>query len=172
MNVEQSFQNVMGRAMNPDEVTRYLKFQKEFEVPDTDPTWIMFVYFEFYLRIYEQIPKSMRKESEVVLDQIKSAASSVLKETTKNIDLVVAEGKKQIAEESERGKTAMAKALDATLPRKIDEAVKEAVDKIEKKKSNFFESVIVFVSGIAASGVIGAMCWWAGAKGFLGSFFN
>jgi hypothetical protein len=169
MNVEESFKNVMGRAMTQDEVTRYLKFQKEFEVPDTDPTWIMFVYFEFYLRIYEQIPLSMRKESEVILNQIKSASSAVLKETTKNIDLVVAEGKKQIAEESERGKTALAKALDATLPRKIDEAVKEVVDKIEKKKSNSFESVLIFMMGVFAAGVIAGVSWWAGTKGFFNS---
>lgn len=166
MNVEESFKNVMGRAMTPDEVTRYLKFQKEFEVPDTDPTWIMFVYFEFYLRIYEQIPVSMRKESEVILNQIKSAAAAVLKETTKSIDLVVAEGKKQIVEESERSKTAMAKALDATLPRKIDEAMKEIAEKLEKKKSNFFESVLIFVMGIIAAGVIAGVSWWAGTQGF------
>ena len=172
MEIEEQWKEVFGEPMSPQILTRILKIQKAMNLRDDDGILQILIPLEFYLRLYEQFPASARKESEVILNQIKSASAEVLRETTKNIDLVVIDAKKQIAEESEKAKTSMARALDATIPRKIDEAVKEVVEKIEKKKSNFLESVLVFVSGIAAAGGIGAMCWWAGAKGFFSSFFN
>lgn len=169
MEIEDQWKEVFGEPMAPQMLTRILKIQKAMNLRDDDGILQILIPLEFYLRLYEQFPASARKESEAILNQIKSASSAVLKETTKNIDLVVVDAKKQIAEESEKAKTSMARALDATIPRKIDEAVKEVVEKIEKKKSNFFESVLVFVSGIAAAGVIAGVSWWAGTKGFFNS---
>lgn len=169
MEIEDQWKEVFGEPMAPQMLTRILKIQKAMNLRDDDGILQILIPLEFYLRLYEQFPASARKESEVILNQIKSASAEVLRETTKNINLVVVEGKRQIAEESEKAKTSMARALDATIPRKIDEAVKEVVEKIEKKKSNFFESVLVFVSGIAAAGVIAGVSWWAGTKGFFNS---
>ena len=85
MDVEKVFENVTGRKMSPDEVTRYLKFQKEFEVPDTDPTWMIFVWFEFYQRIFEQLPEKARKEAEEVVRFLREASVEVTKATREEV---------------------------------------------------------------------------------------
>ena len=81
MNVEQTFKNVVGREMTPAEVTRYLKFQKEFEIPDTDPTWMMFIWFEFYQRIFEKFPENATAETGKVISDLRSASVAVTEAT-------------------------------------------------------------------------------------------
>ena len=81
MNVEETFKNVVGREMTPDEVTRYLKLQKEFEIPDTDAIWMIFIWFEFYQRIFEKFPENARAETEKVISQLRAASVAVTEAT-------------------------------------------------------------------------------------------
>ena len=123
MDVEKVFENVTGRKMSPNEVTRYLKFQKEFEVPDTDPTWMIFVWFEFYQRIFEQLPEKARKEAEEVARSLREASVAVTEATS----AVVKEGRekagREITEMQEKAKGDVAAALSTVLETEIRNAV-------------------------------------------------
>lgn len=125
MDVEKVFANVTGRKMSPDEVTRYLKFQKEFEVPDTDPTWMIFVWFEFYQRIFEQFPEKARKEAEEGARELRKASIAV----TEASAAVVKESRDKavgaIEKLQEKAKGDIANALGPILVTKIGEAVDE-----------------------------------------------
>lgn len=126
MNVEKVFENVTGRKMNPDEVTRYLKFQKEFEVPDTDPTWMIFVWFEFYQRIFEQFPSSARAEAEAATRQVKEASAVVIRSAAAEIDKAQSDAKIEINKMTTKTKEEIGKALSGAM----NEAVSTALDQI------------------------------------------
>ena len=123
MKVEETFENVVGRKMTPDEVTRYLKFQKEFEIPDTDPTWMIFIWFEFYQRIFEKFPENARAETEKVISQLRSASVAVTAATSAEVKLAREKAKIEIDKMQEDVKAKVADALSKTLETEIREAV-------------------------------------------------
>ncbi|MHB1756810.1 MAG: hypothetical protein ACYCT9_04770 [Leptospirillum sp.] len=123
MDVEKVFANITGRKMTPDEVTRYLKFQKEFEIPDTDPTWMMFIWFEFYQRIFEQFPASARAEAEVITRQVKEASIKVTEATAAEVKAAREKAVIEINELQETVKKNVSDALGPTLTTKIGKAV-------------------------------------------------
>jgi len=152
LNVEQSFKNVIGRDMTPEETTRYLKFQKEFEIPDTDPTWIMFVWFQFYQDIFEKMPGTMRSEATILTGKLRDAAAEVARSTSTLIAQDQEQARDTIREEVERGKTAMAKALESTLPLKLGEALTVLEGTIEKEKSS--KGLVLFTVSVALISLI------------------
>ncbi|MEC4683072.1 MAG: hypothetical protein VST70_05270 [Nitrospirota bacterium] len=119
MDVEKVFENVTGRKMSPDEVTRYLKFQKEFEIPDTDAIWMMFIWFEFYQRIFEQFPTSARAECEAVTRQIKEASATVVRSAAAEIDTMTSRTKQEIA-----------KALGQSMTGAVDKAIAQITESV------------------------------------------
>ncbi len=123
MDVEKVFENVTGRKMGPDEVTRYLKFQKEFEVPDTDPTWMIFVWFEFYQRIFEQLPEKARKEAEEVARSLREASVAVTAATRDEVKGARDAAKIAIDKMEGEVKEKIADALGRILETEIREAV-------------------------------------------------
>ena len=125
MNVEETFKNVVGREMTPDEVTRYLKFQKEFEIPDTDPTWMIFIWFEFYQRIFEKFPENARAEIEKVITQLREASVKVTEATRDEVKAAREKAKIEIEKMQEDVKVKVAAALEKTLETEIREAVNQ-----------------------------------------------
>ena len=123
MDVEKVFENVTGRKMSPNEVTRYLKFQKEFEVPDTDPTWMIFVWFEFYQRIFEQLPEKARKEAEEVARSLREASVAVTEATSAVVKEAREKAGREITEMQEKAKGDVAVALSTVLETEIRKAV-------------------------------------------------
>ena len=125
MNVEQAFKNVIGREMTPEEVTRYLKLQKEFEIPDTDAIWMMFIWFEFYQRIFEKFPENARAEIEKVITQLREASVKVTEATRDEVKAVREKAAVEIAKMTEAAKGNIAAALGTVLENKIEEAVNQ-----------------------------------------------
>ena len=125
MNVEETFKNVVGREMTPDEVTRYLKLQKEFEIPDTDAIWMMFIWFEFYQRIFEKFPENDRVEIEKVITQLREASVKVTEATRDEVKAVREKAAVEIAKMTEAAKGNIAAALGTVLENKIEEAVNQ-----------------------------------------------
>ncbi len=123
MNVEQSFKNVVGREMTPDEVTRYLKLQKEFEIPDTDPTWMIFIWFEFYQRIFEKFPENAKAETEKVITQLREASVAVTAATSAEVKAAREKAALEITKAQEQAKANVAAALSATIENEIRNAV-------------------------------------------------
>jgi len=123
MNVEKVFENVTGRKMTPDEVTRYLKFQKEFEVPDTDPTWMIFVWFEYYQRIFEQFPEKARVEAVEVAQSLREASVKVTEATSAEVKARRELAAREIVKMQEAAKANIANALGSTLENEIRNAV-------------------------------------------------
>ena len=130
MNVEKVFENVTGRKMTSDEVTRYLKFQKEFEIPDTDPTWMIFVWFEYYQRIFEQFPTSTRSEVEVVTRQVKEASSVVISAAAGEIEKTLTTAKSEIQTLAERTKQQIAEALDQSMTGAVEKAIEQITQSV------------------------------------------
>ena len=170
MDVEKVFANVTGRKMTPDEVTRYLKFQKEFEVPDTDPFWMIFIWFEFYQRIFEQFPEKARVEAEGVARSLRDASVKVTEATTAEVKaargLAVLEitdlQEKSVIEinkTKEKAKGDIASALGPTLTTEIGKAVVTLSLKTTAKK---WLSIGVSVAGIVVTaGILGAYVYGA-----------
>ena len=165
MDVEKVFANVTGRKMTLDEVTRYLKFQKEFEVPDTDPTWMIFVWFEFYQRIFEQLPSSMRAEAEVITRQVKEASAAVTSATATEVKAAREKAALEITnlreksvieinEMKEKAKGDIAAALGITLKAEIGEAVNQLQNqsKLPLHKKWLIGMVVVTVVSLGLGG--------------------
>ncbi len=159
MDVEKVFANVTGRKMTPDEVTRYLKFQKEFEVSDTDPTWMIFVWFEFYQRIFEQFPEKAREEADEVARSLREASVKVTEATTAEVnrsrDLAVI----KINQLQEMVKKNVSEALGPTLTKEIGKAVDTLSMETTAKKWVSIGLVVgglVGIAGIAGAYVYGA----------------
>ena len=156
MDVEKVFENVTGRKMSPNEVTRYLKFQKEFEVPDTDPTWMIFVWFEFYQRIFEQLPEKARKEAEEVARSLREASVAVTEATS----AVVKEGRekagREITEMQEKAKGDVAAALSTVLETEI----RNAVGRLQTQSNRPLHKkwLIALGVGILIAAALGG--WW------------
>jgi len=168
MNVEKVFANVTGRKMTPDEVTRYLKFQKEFEVPDTDPTWMIFVWFEFYQRIFEQFPEKARVESEEVARSLREASFKV----TEASDAVVKASREKaviaINELQETVKKNVSEALGPTLTKEIGKAVDNLSMKTTAKKWLIIGGSVACI--VVTAGIIGAYVYGAQHGPIYGAF--
>ena len=130
MDVEKVFENVTGRKMSPDEVTRYLKFQKEFEIPDTDAIWMMFIWFEFYQRIFEQFPASARAEAEAVTRQVKEASATVVRSAAAEIEKSQATSKSEIEALTARTKQEISKALGQAMTVAVDKAIAQITESV------------------------------------------
>ena len=174
MNVEQSFRNVMGREMSHDELTRYLKFQKEFEIPDSDPTWIMFIYFEFYQRIFEQFPEKNRKETEEVAKSLRSASIAVTAATSAEVKAAREKAALEIAKAQEAAKAALAQSLSQTMSAAVQRAIDQIVQsthvqalKIQSRKWALTGAVTAAVLVVALAGGIG---WEAYRIGLAGGY--
>ena len=166
MDVEKVFANVTGRKMTPDEVTRYLKFQKEFEVPDTDPTWMIFVWFEFYQRIFEQFPEKARVEAEGVARSLREASVEVTFATTAEVNRSREKAAMEIStlrdqsviaitELQETVKKNVSEALGPTLTKEIGKAVDTLSMKTTAEKWSTIGGVVVL------AGIVGAFFFGA-----------
>ncbi len=159
MDVEKVFENVTGRKMSPDEVTRYLKFQKEFEVPDTDPTWMIFVWFEFYQRIFEQLPEKARKEAEEVVRFLREASVEVTKATREEVKASREKAGLEITIMQEEAKIRIAAALGPTLETEI----RNAVGRLQSQSNRPLHKkwVIVLGVGLAIAFLGGSWGTWS-----------
>ncbi len=171
MNVEQSFKNVIGREMTHDELTRYLKFQKEFEIPDTDPTWIMFVYFEFYQRIFEKFPENARAETEKVITQLREASVAVTAATAAEVKAAREKAALEITKAQEAAKVAMAQALEKSMSAAVERAIDQIAQstyvqalKIQARKWGLIGAVAAAVLVMLLAGGIGWEAWIKGEE--------
>ena len=159
MNVEQSFKNVVGREMTSDEVTRYLKFQKEFEIPDTDPTWMIFIWFEFYQRIFEQFPERARAETEKVITQLRSASAAVTQATADQVKERRDWAKTEIDKMTGEAKKRIADALAGTLETEI----RNAVVRLQSQSNRPLHKnwLIAMGMGLVIAGLVGGWGMWS-----------
>jgi hypothetical protein len=159
MDVEKVFENVTGRKMGPDEVTRYLKFQKEFEVPDTDPTWMIFVWFEFYQRIFEQLPEKARKEAEEVARSLRDASVEVTKATRDEVKASRDAAKIEIGKMQVETVKNIADALGLTLTTEIG----KAVGQLQSQSNRPLHKKWFIALSVAAILFLGAGAWGSSA---------
>ena len=174
MKVEETFENVVGRKMTPDEVTRYLEFQKEFEIPDTDPTWMIFIWFEFYQRIFEKFPENARAETEKVISQLRSASVAVTEATAAEVKAAREKAGLEIAKAQEAAKASMNQALSQTMSAAVQKAIGEIVHnthaqamKTQARKWTLIGAVTAAVLVVVLAGGVGWEAYWTGlAKGY------
>ncbi len=174
MNVEETFKNVVGREMTPDEVTRYLKFQKEFRIPDTDPTWMIFIWFEFYQRIFEKFPENARAETEKMITQLRSASIAVTEATAAEVKAAREKAALEIVKAQEAAKAAMNQALSQTMSAAVQRAIDQIVQsthvqalKIQARKWALTGAVTAAVLVVALAGGVG---WEAYRTGLAGGY--
>ena len=174
MNVEQAFNNVIGREMTPEEVTRYLKLQKEFEIPDTDAIWMMFIWFEFYQRIFEKFPENARAETEKVIERLREASVAVTTATSAEVKASREKAALEIAKAQEAAKAAMNHALSQTMSAAVQRAIDQIVQsthvqalKIQSRKWALIGAVTAAVLVVALAGGVG---WEAYRTGLMGGY--
>ena len=155
MNVEETFKNVVGREMTPDEVTRYLKLQKEFEIPDTDAIWMMFIWFEFYQRIFEKFPENARAETEKVITQLRAASVAVTEATRDEVKSARDKAAIEIGKMQETAKTNIAGALGTILETEI----REAVGRLQTRNNRPLHKKWLIAMGVALLITAGASAW-------------
>ena len=172
MNVEQTFKNVVGREMTPDEVTRYLKLQKEFEIPDTDAIWMMFIWFEFYQRIFEKFPENARVETEKVITQLRSASVAVTEATSAEVKASREKAALEIAKAQEAAKAALNQALSQTMSAAVQRAIDQIVQsthaqalKTQARKWALIGAVTAAILVVALAGGVGWKSYRTGLAG-------
>ena len=159
MDVEKVFENVTGRKMTPNEVTRYLKFQKEFEVPDTDPTWMLFVWFEFYQRIFEEVPTKTAQETEKVIRSLREASVKVSEATSAEIKKTREGATLEIAKMAESTKATIAAALSDTLETEIRYAVNRLSSQANRPMRRKW--IAIFAVGLLIFASLGGRETWS-----------
>lgn len=174
MNVEQAFKNMVGREMTHDEVTRYLKLQKEFEIPDTDAIWMMFIWFEFYQRIFEKFPENARAETEKVITQLRSASVAVTEATAAEVKAAREKAALEIAKAQEAAKASLNQALSQTMSAAVQRAIDQIVQsthvqalKIQSRKWALAGAITAVVLVVALAGGVG---WEAYRTGLAGGY--
>ena len=172
MNVEETFKNVVGREMMPDEVTRYLKFQKEFRIPDTDPTWMIFIWFEFYQRIFEKFPENARAETEKMITQLRSASIAVTEATAAEVKAAREKAALEIVKAQEAAKAALNQALSQTMSAAVQRAIDQIVQsthvqalKIQSRKWALAGAITAAVLVVALAGGVGWESYRTGLAG-------
>lgn len=174
MNVEQSFKNVIGREMTPDEVTRYLKLQKEFEIPDTDAIWMMFIWFEFYQRIFEKFPENARAEIEKVITQLRSASVAVTEATAAEVKMAREKAAMEIARAQAEAEAALNQALEKSMSAAVQKAIDQIVQsthaqalRLQARKWALIGALMATVLVVALAGGVG---WEAYRTGLVGGY--
>ncbi len=174
MNVEQTFKNVVGREMTPDEVTRYLKLQKEFEIPDTDAIWMMFIWFEFYQRIFEKFPENARAETEKVITQLRSASVAVTEATSAEVKSAREKAALEITKAQEAAKASLNQALSQTMSAAVQRAIDQIVQsthvqalKVQSRKWALIGAITAVILVVALAGGVG---WEAYRTGLVGGY--
>lgn len=162
MEIEKHWQEIFGEAIPPEVLTRILKIQKIMNIKDDDALWQILIPLEFYQRIHEQIPASMRAESEAVTRQVKEASATVIRSAVAEIEKGRADAESKIQLEVAAGKTALAKALESTLPLKIEAATQRIAEKLEKKGRGTWGDIAIAVIGMVLLVTVGGMAWMAG----------
>ena len=174
MNVEQTFKNVVGREMTPDEVTRYLKLQKEFEIPDTDAIWMMFIWFEFYQRIFEKFPENARAETEKVITQLRSASVAVTEATSAEVKASREKAALEIAKAQEAAKAALNQALSQTMSAAVQRAIDQIVQSTHvqalKTQARKWALIGAVAAAILVAALAGGVGWKAYRTGLAGGY--
>lgn len=179
MNVETAFKNVIGREMSNEEIARYLKFQREFDIPDSDPVWILFVWFEFYQRIFEHFPDKATQKAEKVSQALREAANQVVIATREEIERIKtnssteikkleAEAKVRIAEQGTATFASMqaeikkigaetraniVETLDSEIPKTVDQLRSQYTWSLHKKWAIALGVIVCFGVGGGAWGL-------------------
>lgn len=138
MNVEKTFKNLVGREMTAEEKTRYLKFQKEFEIPDSDSIWMLFVWFEFYQRVFEKLPDLAKQKAELVAQSLREASQSVIDATKMEVDRIKISMKAELQKQE-----AEAKAHLASQGREILSSIQHEVGRMGSKAHSTIHEILL-----------------------------
>lgn len=154
MEIEKHWQEIFGEAMPPEVLTRILKIQKIMNIKDDDAVWQILIPMEFYQRLHEQIPASMRVEVDVVTRQVKEASAQVIRAATAEIEKNQEAAKLEIEKTTAAQKAELVKTLATVLPLKLGEALSSLESKIDKGSGRMKVAIITLAIalGLTVSG--------------------
>ena len=130
MEIERHWQEIFGEAMPPEVLTRILKIQKIMNIKDDDALWQILIPLEFYQRINEQLPASMRAECEAITRQVKETSGVVIRSAAAEIDKTQATAKTEIEALTARTKQEIAKALVQAMTGAVDKAISQITESV------------------------------------------
>jgi hypothetical protein len=130
MEIENHWQEIFGEAMPPEVLTRVLKIQKVMNIKDDDALLEILIPLEFYQRLHEQIPASMRAECEAVTRQVKESSGAVIRSAAEEIDKTHATAKTEIEALTARTKQEIAKALGQAMTGAVDKAIAQITESV------------------------------------------
>lgn len=154
MEIEKHWQEIFGEAMPPEVLTRVLKIQKVLNIKDDDALLEILIPLEFYQRLHEQVPASMRAEAEVVTRQVKEASAGVIREAAAQVQKATDEARLEIEKTTAAQKAELVKTLSTVLPLKLGEALSALESKIDKGSGRLKVAIITLAIslGIAVGG--------------------
>ncbi|EQD24470.1 MAG: hypothetical protein D084_Lepto4C00431G0009 [Leptospirillum sp. Group IV 'UBA BS'] len=130
MEIEKHWQEIFGEAMPPEVLTRILKIQKIMNIKDDDAVWQILIPMEFYQRLHEQIPASMRVEVDVVTRQVKEASAQVIRSAAAEIEKSQTNAKAEIETMTARTKQEIAKALGQGMSGAVNQAINQITQSV------------------------------------------
>ncbi len=134
MEIREFYNNLYGKQMSPEVEARFLKIGKALGIQDNDAIWQIVFALDFYQDLYGEWPKIVRTEVETVTRTLKETSSAIISLTTEEIKKAHSAAVLEIQKSGEQQKVAMAKALDATLPFKLNEVIFELAEREKKRK--------------------------------------
>lgn len=155
MEIEERWKEIFGEAMPPDVLNRILKIQKIMGIKDDDGIWQVIIPLEYYQRLHEQLPSSMRAESEVITRQVKEASGSVIRAAAEEVQKGQKLALLEIKKAQEEAKGDVARALGPTLETEI----RKTISKLSTKKWLYIGlavGAVVMVLAIAGAYSVGA----------------
>ena len=151
MEIENHWQEIFGEAMPPEVLTRVLKIQKIMNIKDDDAVWQILIPMEFYQRLHEQIPASMRAEVDVVTRQVKEASAQVIRAATVEIEKNQAAARLEIEKTTAAQKAELVKTLSTVLPQKLGEALSSIESKIDKGSGRMKVAIITLAIALGVT---------------------
>jgi hypothetical protein len=143
-----------GKEIPPDLEKRLLVIAAALHIKPEDSFWLIILGLDYYQKLFEQMPASMRAESEVITRQVKEASAQVIRAATAEIEKNQAAARLEIEKTTAAQKAELVKTLGTVLPLKLGEALSSLESKIDKGSGRMKVAIITLAIalGLTVSG--------------------
>lgn len=131
MNIAETYKELNGgKEIPPDTEKRLLTIAAALHIKPEDTFWLIILGLDYYQKLFEQMPSSMRAESESVTRQVKEASATVIRSAAAEIEKSQATAKTEIDTMTARTKQEIAKALGQSMTGAVDKAIAQITESV------------------------------------------
>lgn len=88
-NVEQAFEEIIGRTVNEEEKARLHKVKDVLKINSSDTLWLLLLQMERYQSLYDEVPGKISGTVECCINKIKSATDKEIKRVEIDIERMI-----------------------------------------------------------------------------------